>query len=56
MNVSQIYGSMSRLLLYWATGYLPQSTGQLVADVLVVRKVLEVVDERLRRSVVQGGD
>lgn len=55
MNVSQIYGSMSRVLIYWLAGRLPASKATLVADVLVVQSVLEVVQRRLR-SLADEGD
>lgn len=54
MNVSQIYASMSRVLIYWCSRNLPASRAALVADLLVVQAVLDEVHVRLRRSLDEG--
>lgn len=54
MNVSQVYGAMSRVLLLWVSGRLPAPSAQLVCDILTMRQVLEAVELRLRRLAMEG--
>lgn len=55
MNVSQTYGSISRLFIVAVTGVLPAPKAQILRDVAVVRAMLDVVSKVAEKATDEDG-